>query len=241
MIILTQLWNFLSNMPKVALMSMCHEELRNHVCVMCMRKADRAITKLVQGRIDQFFVANLDFTDSRLPTGICSTCRKALQKLSEGKYGQQLPDVFDYSSVVISQERRSSSTCDCLLCSIATSRQGWDHPLSLGDRNKGRRQDNVNGGGDSAFPKKQPTPVKICPACLTTCQVGHPHVCKISTRRENLLRLAEADPQGAAMIASAVIKDAPSSPGGTVRLTQRLGGRPVPIKRGAVHTSLKVA
>ena len=222
-------------MPKVPLNTLGHDELRKHVCIVCMRKADYNITDLVLGRICQFFVSNLDLTDARLPKGICNSCRKALQKLSEGNYGQELPDVFDFSAIKLKRMTKSSFACDCLICAIATSRLSSDHPLGLNVREKGRPVTQVPGNASFSFAQAPPTPVKICLSCLSLPKVGHPHQCNISTRRENLLALAASDPQGAEMIASKVVSESPSSPGGTVRLAQRLGGRPLPLTRGASH------
>ena len=50
---------------KVPLNTLGHDELRKHVCIVCMRKADYNITDLILGRIRQFFVSNLDLTDAK--------------------------------------------------------------------------------------------------------------------------------------------------------------------------------
>ena len=220
-------------MPKVVLASLGHEELRRHVCVMCMRKADQSLSGMVLERVKKIFVSNLDLNDSRLPSGICATCRNLLQKISLGGSSKKVPDVFDFSSIHVRKVTKSNPVCDCLICSIAKCKGSWDHPLSKGKRERGRPAS--EGGEDSSFLGAPPTPVKICPSCLTLPKPGHPHQCKPSTRRENLLVLAKADPVGAQMIASEVVRESPASPGGTIRLAQKLGGRPMPIKPGAAR------
>ena len=125
-------------MPKTSLSALGHEELRKIVCICCMRKGDRCISQTALTRLKVYFISNLDLSDSRFPCGICNTCRRILQKLEDGNYGQDLPEVFDFSTIQVKRVTKSSPVCDCLLCTIAKAKKPSDHPLLIGNRAKGR-------------------------------------------------------------------------------------------------------
>ena len=186
-------------MPKTSLSALGHEELRKIVCICCMRKGDRCISQTDLTRLKVYFISNLDLSDSRFPCGICNTCRRILQKLEDGNYGQDLPEVFDFSTIQVKRVTKSSPVCDCLLCTIAKAKKPSDHPLLIGNRAKGRPVAKEQEQGDLSFSFRvsPPTPVKICPSCLTLPKAGHPHHCTPGTRRENIFALAQPDPKGA--------------------------------------------
>ena len=93
------------------------------------------------------------------------------------------------------------------------------HPLSKESRAKGR----------SRSISSPPSPVKLCLACLSVLQQGKAHVCTEGEYNKNLVSLASSTPKGGQMVAASVLKELPSSPGGTVCLTQVKEGAPLPV------------
>ena len=73
--------------------------------------------------------------DQRVPTGICKTCSKDLNKKIKGESGIKLKipnETFTYSKEVhILPNTRGNSgdqTCSCLICQIGRAKITQDHP-----------------------------------------------------------------------------------------------------------------
>ena len=79
-------------MPNKAL---THEECRVKLCILCVKKKPdvRPISAAVRAKVVEL-VPGLDYDDPRLPNGICTNDRKALQKAASSK--NVLPPRFDY-------------------------------------------------------------------------------------------------------------------------------------------------
>ena len=81
-----------------------HDAARACVCKVCVLKKNcvRPCTERYEGLIAKHYKPGLDPKDETLPTGICGSCRLALNNLESGKPGRQsLPpsDHFDYRYV----------------------------------------------------------------------------------------------------------------------------------------------
>ncbi len=195
-----------------------HEENRKSVCCVCMKKSNDVLTEKVIERIQKRFQQDIDFKDTRVPSGICTTCRIDLATLSTEESDQRTSSpLYDFSSIILPIVLRSSnSSCNCIICKIArsfpTNNFGKVHPLSVEKKKRGRPS-TITNALEESFHKPQPTPQKTCPRCLSVVGPGKPHICTASTLNKNMKTLVEEFPKGTEKIASAVIKRKEKSPG----------------------------
>ena len=70
-----------------------HEDCRKTVCIFCLRKCIRELNNQLINTIETVFQMKLDISDSRVPKGICDTCRIALGKKKNGE-NVSLPLMF---------------------------------------------------------------------------------------------------------------------------------------------------
>ena len=116
------------------LFAMKHEDARKRVCVLCFRKtgANECLenaSALIFERINRLVISDLDLSDSRVPTGLCSSCRTKLKDVDGGR--KSTFDLQSLSDYLDEQKRLSprSNTCDCLVCKIATAFGGKANAL----------------------------------------------------------------------------------------------------------------
>ena len=114
-----------------------HEVCRGKVCVVCLRKSDRPATngQLEEIRASTILLKSIQPLDQRVPTGICNTCSKDLNKKIKGESGIKLKipnEAFSYSKeVLILPNTRGNSgdeACACLICKIARANVLGIHP-----------------------------------------------------------------------------------------------------------------
>jgi hypothetical protein len=190
-----------------------HEENRKSVCCVCMKKSNDVLTKTVIERIQKYFQQDIDFKDSRVPSGICTACRMNLATVSNEGLEKSATPLYNFSSIILPIFLRSSpSSCTCTICKIArsfpTNNLGNLHPLSVEKKKRGRP------GTLTKSPEEpQPPPQKTCPRCLSVVGPGKSHICTPSTLNKNIKTFVEEFPKGAEKIASAVIKSKEKSPG----------------------------
>ena len=100
-----------------------HHDNREAICIICTRRADRkVISKDIEKQIrEQSSILNgLELTDTRVPTGSCASCRKALREKKELK----IPPDFRYdTNVVIPANTRSNSDSHCTMHMLIV--QNW--------------------------------------------------------------------------------------------------------------------
>ena len=78
-----------------------HEAACARVCKVCVKQKNcvRPCTERYDTLIAKHYKPGLDPQDDSLPTGICGSCRLALNGMESGKSGRQYlpsPDHFDY-------------------------------------------------------------------------------------------------------------------------------------------------
>ena len=117
-----------------------HLAARANLCIVCLKKKDRALTTHFIEALKKFTTIFESITpeDHRVPTGMCNSCRTTLQtKLSGAGENRILPipEGFSFISHVILPKTRlaDANFCSCLLCEIA-SKKG--NP-KMGDPKKG--------------------------------------------------------------------------------------------------------
>ena len=108
-----------------------HMASRDSLCVVCLNKKDRSLSKHYIEGLKQFTTIfdSISPEDPRVPTGLCNTCRSALQLKMQGKGESrqfQIPEGFTFSSQIILPKTRLSGAnfCSCLLCEIASQKIG---------------------------------------------------------------------------------------------------------------------
>ena len=222
-----------------------HEECRRQTCVGCCIQTRDVISAAGQ-RLYTDLVADVPWDDPRIPLGLCRTCFRALEKLSQGLHSDDVPRYREFQNVVfLPRETRSSETipCVCLICQVHYS-GGLGNVSPLTDPRALKR------GKSAGRPKKvrteeerevnfqctPPQPITVCPRCLTpSVTEGDGHPCNVSGLVERMKDLAAKHiTKVGEQVASSVLKAKSSSPGGTKYLSQPKGGRKVPIGLGKV-------
>ena len=142
-----------------------HEDCRKSVCVLCLKKCSRELTQFLVEKILKHFHTSLDLTDTRVPRGICDSCRTILRRKDEGK-DVNLPTLFPFSSIKVRPPTRDQG-CNCLICQVGHLKLNEKSPV------------------DYSKPVEDCTPQR-CGDCLSLVGRGLPHQCTPFTFRENL-------------------------------------------------------
>lgn len=230
-------------MPRVRL---THEECRRQVCVGCGIKTTHVIS--AAGQKLYAAVAEVPWDDPRIPLGLCLTCVRALEKLSQGLPSEDVPRYRDFQNVVfIPRDTRSTADapCVCLICLV-------HYPGGLGKVSPLTDPRALKRGkhGTTGRPKKvraeeerevtfhctPPQPIIVCPRCLTpNITEGDGHPCHVSDLIERMKELvAKHQTKVGEAVASSVLKSTSKSPGGTQYLSQHKGGPKVAVGLGKV-------
>ncbi|XP_065683561.1 uncharacterized protein LOC136096352 [Hydra vulgaris] len=198
-----------------------HNQCRQVVCTLCMKKSDREISEYFISEIKRLISGNINFDDERVPRGICVTCRFLLRKLASGDEEVSIPQLYDFESILIKPPTRQTTKCDCIICQISKTKGKGKHPFEKPSQQEVQKE-------EKSFEKR-------CTKCLSVIARGLPHNCKEATRRENLKALALADPLGAEQIASFIVSSKEVSSDGTI-LISRFHGKPLEIRPGSNAT-----
>ena len=92
-----------------------HGENRCQVCLICFMKGSdmRKIVGVTLQRIHKHFFEDFDSSDSKLPNGICSRCRKLLERVDSGsKDTSALPNPIDFTSLSFPRSSNQSQEKD---------------------------------------------------------------------------------------------------------------------------------
>ena len=109
---------------------MLHDAARKCVCITCFRKTGEnerieCLSEVVKDRLEEHVIENIDVSDRRIPTGLCSSCKQKLRNIAvEGR-----KSTFDLNLIgTYLQEQKwispRTTVCDqekCLICKIAHS------------------------------------------------------------------------------------------------------------------------
>ena len=101
-----------------------HDENRKKVCIIYIEKGKTIREVKPTGptfrRLQKHFLPILDFRNNIYPTGIRDRDRKNLKLIKkEIKLQSALPLSFDFSKVQVTNIKRNSSKCGCVLCVVA--------------------------------------------------------------------------------------------------------------------------
>ena len=137
-----------------------HDQNRRNICVLCLLKKNvRSISQLT-GDLIKSHIPGLDFeNDSRLPNGICDSCRKALQ---DSKRRHLLPEPKDYTQFTV-QSSSAHNEDTCRVCILGR--------MSAVDEKKLASQIAAH---------KKVEKLSLCPKCLAYRAEGNSHDCQLS-------------------------------------------------------------
>ena len=147
----------------------------------CAKKTSRPLSQLLKDAILRLVQNDVDFFDTRRPSGICVRCRVLLQQADKGEISpSKIPPLFDVRNVKVTKALRDK-ICDCRLCEI-----GRENVKTRPDLKKGMK---AKKGGrptqkEMSFSGKPPTPIKTCPRCFSRLLPGLRHQCTEGVRRE---------------------------------------------------------
>ena len=171
-----------------------HDDHRASICLLCFTKIksenrSREVGETEWDIIENYVVAGLDRTDTRLPTVLCTTCNFYLSQYSQGIFERQIK-LFDFSSITGSPILTRDHTCT--VCEIGLT--------NFFGRSKPKLGRPRNTECDVC-----PTPVTLCSFCFSTISPGKSHLCTQTTREKNIMTCIQNEKTGE-KIASAILK-----------------------------------
>ena len=97
--------------PKKIKIRCDHEMNRGKVCFLCFKKKSNVVNLIEGGkifaRVQNCVKNSINFGDERIPKGICSSCRKLVLFVEQGKKTvEDLPELYDYNKIIIPTETR---------------------------------------------------------------------------------------------------------------------------------------
>ena len=107
-----------------------HMMIVGKLCFLCMVKCSRQVTNFIEERVQTTLATENDFTDSRVPRGICELCCVALRKKSDDECRPSFPFQVQHNPM---PDTRGIS-CDCLTCQIGKLKLNEKHPFQGADQ-----------------------------------------------------------------------------------------------------------
>ena len=153
--------------------NMKHEDARKRVCILCFRKTGpqeclESATQLVHDRINEHVVSNVNLSDSRVPTGLCSSCRTKLKNVETG--GRKATFDLELLSNYLNEQKRLSprrTTCECVVCQIGNAN---------GIQAKAILKKYQQSSGRPSTSSSPPEPIRnLCGVCLSPTYQGSNH------------------------------------------------------------------
>ena len=233
-------------MPTTAL---THHECRSKVCRLCGQKGSKkSMVTIVKGdinftRIQQLYPDFLyDPEDQFEANGLCGRDRNLLRDLVNGKVAiEKKPDLPCYSDLDFGgkcgDDLRDLIDCTCHFCSIAKVHAGISGPTPK----------KVPFAVGRPLLTPPPPPKKSAMTCLTCKQVigrGISHKCTQTTRRRNLEKSLDEDPDHLEILASREVRkkvaQASASSSNIELKTGHGGGKTLSIANPKAGTSTAV-
>ena len=160
---------------------MLHEDARKKVCMGCFRKSSQNLLSaqpaLLQ-RVNDHLIKDVDVHDSRVPIGVCESCRPRLHAIATKKESKPF-DLTNLHAYLSTQKRISprGDECTCLVCKLASS--------SGGAATKLLKQYKKSVGRPSNEPQKAIH--RLCGLCHSPLYFGCVHACNHTTLADNIL------------------------------------------------------
>ena len=196
-----------------------HDANRLKCCIVCWRWTKIALPDGLKTEIQNLFDLQIDFSDRRVPLGMCSTCKVGLYAYKSTKINSKnlvlLHKSFDF--IKIPPPTRSEQKCSCQICVIAKgpiknitgSLKTFTGPVKKLES----IPENVPKKPEPEKPEPPP-----CNECLSPLGPGLPHICNLKTLEENLLKISKNNPKVGERVATRILRNKDPSPGGRVQL-----------------------
>ena len=201
--------------------SASHEQNRLKVCVVCWTytKIDPKIklNDSLKVEIDRLFNVQFDYSDPRVPLGICSNCKNGLYAFKSTNLNSRnlILQHRTFDHVLITPSTRSQQKCACIICETGSN------PIKAGNfkKYKGATKKLLSIQGKKIQkPVPKITPKDPCAGCLGKKERGHPHTCNLTTLEANMEIIMEKNPKLGQRLAAKVLSGKSPSPGGRVHL-----------------------
>ena len=97
-----------------------HPANRQKCCLVCWRWAKLALNDTLKSEIQRLFSIEIDFSDPRVPLGVCSSCKVGLYAFKSTNVNSKKLKLqhttFDH--VLIPPPTRSEPKCSCIICTV---------------------------------------------------------------------------------------------------------------------------
>ena len=139
-----------------------HENHRKKVCVLCFnergKKPKRRVSKLQADAICALLNPTFSLEDFNFPTGICSGCNTALDRLKHGKLENiYLSELF--GCIKVPRTDTNHSVCGCQICERGSLYgAAWNKFVA-----ENKKKDNSSTEDNVA--------AKLCPHCLSKVHI----------------------------------------------------------------------
>ena len=200
-----------------------HDLSRAKCCLVCMRfVAKSSMSEAVKNGILSLFGIQFDFSDRRVPLGICATCQRGIYDYNKTgvnskklELHQKTKEHNGFNYIKIAPATRSAQVCSCEICLVAKG------PVKAGNfrqfpgpskkvltpipENSTPHLPTSSGDSTSktATPTPKPTGTKPkirqedlpkCPKCLDPLGPGLHKACNKQTLEKNLAQKCEENP-----------------------------------------------
>ena len=140
-----------------------HNECREKVCVICIRKASRILSETEAEFIQNHLRENYKLNDPDFPCGLCAGCRiKLYAKMKDTSLTIPVESFIPDRSIQL-----RSAECQCLICVVATA-----------DFNQTKKQKKRK-GRPTAINTPVQRVVKKCSICWSDIYPGCRHKCNL--------------------------------------------------------------
>ena len=224
-----------------------HEDVRRQVCFVCRDKAvSHPIGDEGKKHVQDHYCKDVPWEDPCIPCGLCRTCRDKLKKWANYTPGSPmppaLPPLADFREAIVfppSTRAAAMALCECLICQVhypggigKVSPLTWK-AVAKGKGGRPKKARTEEERLDATIQCTPPPPETMCLTCkLVGAKEGDGHVCNLAALTQNTLALVEGNPIVKERVVSSILKSFPKSPGGSIYLSQAIGGRKAAVSLG---------
>lgn len=173
-----------------------HDEVRSSLCGLCFKRGElRKISEEMLSQLKTLIKQEYDLSDQRFQTVLCVSCIRALSAHSKnpGNPGRKLPSP-SYQNMTPPPAHSTRSTddseCECTVCQIFRSNQGFRHTNLLEEQFW-----NIL-FPDQPYPStaksERPQVESRCGSCYSLIGKGRVHKCNKRTGQDNLHKMVKS-------------------------------------------------
>ena len=220
-----------------------HDLSRPKCCLVCMRWTKTPLTDAIKNGIHSLFGIQFDYSDRRIPLGICSTCQRGIYDYNKTKINSKKLELVykNFDFIKIAPALRSEQVCSCQICLVAKGpvkavagafkKIAGPSKKVLAPIPENPTPQKSTGTTSKTTPTPKSTGTKPknrddlpkCPHCLDPLGPGLHKSCNNETLEKNIAKKCEENPTVGNRVAVRSLRSKEPSPGGRVHLA--LGGR----------------